>query len=84
MPHLTDWFMRSRWGVNITFMASGGEKSWGAGLSADEWNRRVDAFDVDGLAAQLGALNVPYCFLRTPCTITSSASGRASVRGVIS
>ncbi len=63
MPHLTDWFMRARWGVNITFMASGGEKSWGVGQSVDEWNRRVDAFDVDGLAAQLGALNVPYCFL---------------------
>jgi len=63
MPHVTDWFMRARWGVNIAFMAIEGESTGGAEIPGDVWNRRVDAFDVDGLAAQLGALNVPYCFL---------------------
>lgn len=56
MPHPTDWFMRSRWGVNICFMGRDNE-------TADDWNRRVDAFNVDGLAAQLAAVRAPYCFL---------------------
>jgi len=56
VSHSTDWFMRTRWGVNIAFMGRNDE-------SADVWNRRVDAFNVDGLASQLGSVRVPYCFL---------------------
>ena len=32
-------------------------------LSVDEWNRRVDAFDVEALATQLAAARVPYLIL---------------------
>ena len=63
MALITDWFMRAKWGVNIAFMAIDGESTGGSDISIDRWNRRVDAFDVEGLARQLGALHVPYCFL---------------------
>lgn len=64
MSHPTDWLMQSRWGINIGFMAVEPEfVKEKTPLTAEEWNRRVDAFDVDGLAAQIGALGVPYCFL---------------------
>ena len=42
----TDWFRDARWGVFAHFLASDD-------LSAEQWNERVDAFDVNGLAAQL-------------------------------
>jgi hypothetical protein len=32
-------------------------------MSADNWNRLVDGFDVDGLASQLGSVGAPYFFL---------------------
>ena len=63
MAHRTDWFCRAKWGVNIAFMAIEGESTGGADISAADWNRRVDAFDVEALAQQLGNLGAPYCFL---------------------
>ncbi len=32
-------------------------------LAPDDWNRRVDAFDAEGLARQLAAARVPYFFI---------------------
>lgn len=29
-------------------------------VTPDSWNRQIDAFDVDGLAAQLASAKVPY------------------------
>ena len=46
MAHITEWFMRARWDVNITLLT-------GAEVSVDDWNRRVDAFDVDGLSPSI-------------------------------
>jgi alpha-L-fucosidase len=58
MAHLTDWFHDAKWGVFIHFTA---QDEW----SANDWNRRVDAFDVEGLASQLAVSGVGYLFLTT-------------------
>lgn len=64
MSNKTDWFMRSKWGVNIAFMPGIEEDAFTDNtLSADEWNKRVDNFDVQGLSEQLQTINAPYCFL---------------------
>lgn len=63
MAHFTDWFMQSKWGVNIAFMAIEGESNTGADIPVETWNARVDAFDCEGLATQLAELGVGYCFL---------------------
>ncbi len=54
--HRTDWFHQARWGGASHYLA-------GADLSADEWNRRVDAFDTEGLAAQLAEAGFGYYWL---------------------
>jgi len=63
MPHKTTWFKNCKWGVNIAFMAIEGESMEGADIPAATWNARVDAFDGELLASQLGSLGVGYCFL---------------------
>lgn len=51
------------WGVNVMFMPPIVEKpELGITLSAEDWNARVDAFDVDALAAQLVEIEAPYVF----------------------
>ena len=49
----TDWFRDCRWGVFIHYLT-------GVATTADEWNRRVDAFDVSALADQLASVGAPY------------------------
>jgi Alpha-L-fucosidase len=57
--HRTDWFHKAKWGVFMHFL--GGAADGGADdISAEAWNNRVDAFDVDGLAAQLQAVGAGY------------------------
>ena len=55
-PHRTDWFHRARWGATSHYLVS-------PELSAEEWNRRVDAFDVNGLARALASAGVGYYWL---------------------
>ena len=54
----TNWFRDARWGAFVHFLASDD-------LSAEQWNERVDAFDVDGLAAQLASVGAGYLFITT-------------------
>ena len=56
----TDWFMRCRWGLFAHYLAYTASNLKPIDLTVDDWNRRVDAFDVDGLARQLAAACVPY------------------------
>ena len=51
----TDWFMRCRWGLFAHYLADTASNLKPIDLTVDDWNRRVDAFDVDGLARQLAA-----------------------------
>ncbi len=59
----TDWFRDCRWGVFCHYLAAPASSSGGAEVSADEWNRRVDSFDAQGLAGQLQAVEAPYFFV---------------------
>ena len=56
----TDWFMKCRWGLFAHYLADTASNLKPIDLTVDDWNRRVDAFDVDGLARQLAAAHVPY------------------------
>ena len=52
----TDWFKDAQWGVSTRYLITDKDK----GMSAEEWNKRVDAFDVPGLAKQLEATGCRY------------------------
>jgi len=52
----TEWFYQARWGVFIHFLGS-------KDLSSEEWNRRIDGFDVEGLAGQLASVHASYLIL---------------------
>lgn len=52
----TTWFRDAQWGVFVHFLGE-------LGQSASEWNKRVDHFDVDGLARQLADAGARYFFL---------------------
>lgn len=63
MKDNTEWFAKCGWGVLCCYLGAPPSSAGGAELSADEWNRQVDAFDAQGLADQLAALGVPYFFI---------------------
>jgi hypothetical protein len=52
----TDWFKDARWGVFTHYLT-------GKDTSAEDWNRLVDRFDLDGLAGQLESVGTKYHFL---------------------
>lgn len=60
---VTEWFADAGWGVLCHWLAAAPSSNGGAELSAEEWNRWVDAFDVNGLADQLAAVGAPYFFI---------------------
>jgi hypothetical protein len=51
-----EWFYQARWGVFIHFLGA-------RDLPAEEWTRRIDAFDVEGLAKQLESVHARYLIL---------------------
>ncbi len=58
----TDWLRDRKWGLFMHFLAapaSGGPADFGV----DEWNRQVDAFDVERLATQAAEVGAGYFFL---------------------
>jgi hypothetical protein len=55
--------MGSRWGLLTHYLADSASNLKAIDLTADDWNRRIDAFDVDGLARQLAEARVPYFFI---------------------
>jgi len=56
----TDWFKQCRWGLFTHYLADSASNLQPIALPVDEWNRRIDAFDVEGLARQLAEAHVPY------------------------
>jgi len=52
----TDWFKDAGWGVFTHYLTS-------HETSAEDWNRLVDGFDIDGLVAQLASTKTKYYFL---------------------
>ena len=59
----TDWFMNCRWGMFTHYLADSASNLKPIELTADAWNRRIDVFNVDGLAKQLSNAGVPYFFI---------------------
>jgi len=57
----TDWLHQARWGVLLCYLGAPPSSAGGAELTAEKWNERVDAFDVDALAEQLGSTGTKYC-----------------------
>lgn len=56
----TTWFKNCRWGLFTHYLADSASNLQPLELPVDDWNRRIDAFDVEGLATQLAAARVPY------------------------
>jgi hypothetical protein len=59
----TDWMHNAKWGVLCHYLADFASNTAAIGLTAEQWNAQIDAFDVKGLAAQLAAIQAPYFFL---------------------
>jgi hypothetical protein len=59
----TKWFMDSKWGVFIHFLAAPASSSGGNDISVSAWNRRVDAFDTVGFAEQLETAGAKYIIM---------------------
>jgi len=55
-PARTDWFRDAQWGVFTHYLTD-------KNMTAEEWNRRVDAFDLAGLVRQLEAIGPKYYFI---------------------
>lgn len=52
----TKWLREAKWGLFTHFIG-------GVGISGEEWNKRVNSFNVKEFANQLSELKVPYFFL---------------------
>ena len=55
-----DWLRDARWGVFTHYLESPASSTRPGTTSADAWNRRVDAFDVEALARQLASVGAAY------------------------
>ncbi|MGA2255120.1 MAG: hypothetical protein ABSG53_10700, partial [Thermoguttaceae bacterium] len=56
----TDWFHDAKWGVMTTYLGAPPSSKGGAELTAEMWNKQVDAFDVAGLVDQLASTGKKY------------------------
>jgi hypothetical protein len=63
MTDNTQWFADRGWGVFGHWLGAAASSAGGAELSSEAWNRRVDAFDAEGLAQQLESIGAPYFFI---------------------
>ncbi len=57
------WLRAAKWGVFFHYLASPASSKETVGMDEDQWNRRIDAFDVEGLAGQLEAVGAGYFFI---------------------
>lgn len=55
-----EWLRRARWGVFCHYLADRAGARTAGPMTAEAWNRRVDAFDVAALARQLARVGAPY------------------------
>lgn len=56
----TDWFHQAHWGVMTHYLGAPPSSKGGAELTAEMWNKQVDAFDVEGLVNQLASAQTKY------------------------
>jgi len=55
--HRADWFRTAQWGVFMHYLAESPD------VPVDDWNRRIDQFDVEGLTRQLESVKARYFFI---------------------
>ncbi len=86
----TEWFHQAQWGVMTHYLGAPPSSKGGADLTAEMWNKQVDAFDVAGLVDQLASTGAKYLLFTlgqnsghycspTPPTTASWGSPPASV-----
>ncbi|MFH1567603.1 MAG: hypothetical protein ABIL09_06330 [Gemmatimonadota bacterium] len=63
MTDRTAWLAACGWGAFCHYLGAAPSSDGGAELSAEAWNRQVDAFDVEALAGQLESAGTPYFFI---------------------
>jgi len=56
----TDWLARAGWGVMTHYLAAPPSSAGGKEVTAEMWNRQVDAFDVEFFANQVAATGARY------------------------
>jgi hypothetical protein len=56
----TDWLQQSSWGVMTHYLGAPPSSVGGAELTAEMWNRQINAFDVEALADQLASTGAKY------------------------
>ena len=56
----TDWFHEAQWGVMTHYLGAPPSSKGGAELTAETWNKQVDAFDVAGFVDQLASTGAKY------------------------
>ncbi len=62
-PHRTDWFHAAKWGVFVHILADAASNTSEVNVTPEEWNRRIDGIDVDGLARQLAEVKAGYAVI---------------------
>lgn len=60
MSHPTDWMHDAKWGVFLHFLSGAASETKPDGITAESWNRRVEQFDAEGLAAQLESVGAGW------------------------
>ena len=58
--HRADWLHRTQWGVMTHYLGAAPSSRGGAELTAEMWNRRIDAFDVEAFADQVASTGAKY------------------------
>ncbi len=59
----TDWFRDARWGVFVHYLGGLPSADNPEDTTVEEWNARIDGFDVAGLAGQLAEVQAGYFFI---------------------
>jgi len=83
--HRTDWLHKAKWGVMFHYLAANGwQLRQGTKLpSRAEWNRCVDAVDVERLAGQLADAGAGYLLLTVGQNSTHLCSPNETLRGLL-
>ena len=63
MKNTIDWFKGKKWGLMAHFLAAAPLSEKAREITPEEWNERVDAFDVELLAKDISETTASYVCL---------------------
>ncbi len=58
--HRADWMRDAKWGVMNHYLSDWQGRVNHLTMSVEQWNKMIDAFDVEALAKQLASVGAPY------------------------